>query len=146
MSLSKNAIASTYPLPVYNYRVTIDTDTWAFSEVSGLSVSYDKVVYKHGLSYLTGSRIIRAQQNEINITLKRGMAPRRNQLYSWFANPLVKDIFIDLCNQQGEAVIRWKVIKAQPLKMEGPSFSADGTSAAVESMEVIAQEIIIEYF
>ena len=145
MALTKETIQATYPLPAYNYKVMIDTETLAFSEVSGLTVSYEKVVYKHGLSYLTGPAIIRAQPNDIMITLKRGVAAKRSYLYNWLAGKQVKDIFIDLCDEKGHAVVRWKVSKALPLKMESPSFSADGNNIALESLELIAQNISIEY-
>ena len=36
MALSKDDIKTAYPLPVYNYKVEIGSDTVAFSEVSGL--------------------------------------------------------------------------------------------------------------
>ena len=146
MGLTKDIIQSSYPLPVYNYKVIVDTETLSFSEVSGLSVSYEKVIYKHGLSYLMGPNIIRAQQNEIMITLKRGVVAKRTHLYDWFTGNSVKDIFIDLCDEQGNAVIRWKVSKALSLKMEAPSFNAEGNNVAIESIDVIAQNISIEYF
>ena len=146
MALTKDIIQSSYPLPVYNYKVTVDEETLSFSEVSGLSVSYDKVTYKHGLSYLMGPNIIRAQQNEIIITLKRGVVAKRSYLYDWITGNSVKDIFIDLCDEQGNAVIRWKISKAIPLKIEAPSFSAEGNNVAIESVDVIAQNISIEYF
>src|SRR3954469_19035794 len=135
MALTKDLIQSSYPLPAYNYKVIVDTETLSFSEVSGLSVSYEKVIYKHGLSFLAGPGIIRAQQNEIIITLKRGVVAKRTYLYDWFTGNSVKDIFIDLCDEQGNAIIRWKASKALPLKMEAPSFIAESNSIAIESVE-----------
>ena len=38
MALTKEQIATDYPLPVYNYRVNIADETIAFSEVSGLDI------------------------------------------------------------------------------------------------------------
>ena len=43
MAQSKEEIKAAYPLPVYNYRVEIGSDAVAFSEVSGLSISYETV-------------------------------------------------------------------------------------------------------
>ncbi len=145
MALTKENIRDTYPLPVYNYKVVVDTETLSFSEVSGLSVSYEKVVYKHGLSYLTGPVFIRAQQAQINVTLKRGVASKRTQLYDWFAAKAVKDVYVELCDEKGNAVVRWKVSKALPFKMDSPTFTADGTTVAIESIELVAHEISIEY-
>ena len=146
MALTKDIIQSSYPLPAYNYKVIVDAETLSFSEVSGLSINYEKVIYKHGLSYRMGTGIIRAQPNEITITLKRGVVAKRAYLYNWLNSNTVKDIFIDLCDEQGNAIIRWKVSKALPLKMEAPTFSAESNNIAIESVEVIAQDISIEYF
>lgn len=147
MATTKQIIEAAYPLPAYNYKVTVDSETLSFSEVSGLNLSYEKVVYKHGLSYALGANIVRAQQNEITVTLKRGVVAKRSQLYNWFAGNDRKDIFIDLCDEEGNAVVRWKINKALPLKMDAPSFNAtDNNSVAIESVDVIAQEISIEYF
>lgn len=146
MATAKKIIQAAYPLPVYNYKVTVDSETLSFSEVSGLTTNYEKVVYKHGLSYAVGPTIVRAQQNEITVTLKRGVVAKRSQLYDWFNGNYAKDIFVDLCDEEGNAVVRWKIKKALPLKMEAPSFTAESNSVAIESIEVIAQEISIEYF
>lgn len=145
MALPKDAIKTGYPLPSYNYKVILESDTLAFSEVSGLNIEYERVIYKHGFSYLMGSNIIRAQRNAITITLRRGVVAKRNQLYGWLTSNSVKDISIDLCDEIGNPVIRWKVSKAQPLKMEGPAFNANGNDVAIESVELIAQDIQIEY-
>jgi phage tail-like protein len=146
MALTKDKIQSSYPLPAYNYKVIVDAETLSFSEVSGLSLSYEKVIYKNGLSFLMGPNFIRAQPNEITITLKRGVVAKRAHLYNWFTSNSAKDIFIDLCDEQGNAVIRWKVSKALPLKIEAPAFNSDGNNIAIESVDVIAQDISIEYF
>ena len=41
MALTKDEIKTAYPLPVYNYRVEIGDAAVAFSEVSGLNITYD---------------------------------------------------------------------------------------------------------
>ena len=45
MAQDKAYIAANYPLPAYNYRVTIDGIVVSFAEVSGLSVEYEPVTY-----------------------------------------------------------------------------------------------------
>ena len=46
MATTTDDIKAAYPLPVYNYRVEIGSDAVSFSEVSGLSISYDTTTYK----------------------------------------------------------------------------------------------------
>lgn len=145
MPLSKDSIKSAYPLPVYNYKVMVGSATLAFSEVSGLTLEYEKVTYKHGFSYLFGANLIRGQRQAITITLKRGVVAKRRDLYDWLQNKTVKDIAIDLCDEKGLAVIRWKVSKALVLKMETSGFNAGGNEVAIESVELAAQDLNIEY-
>lgn len=144
MALSKSAMTA-YPLPVYNYRVTVGGETFAFSEVSGLAMEYDKVIYKDGYSYREGPEIVRTQPREVNLTLKRGIVARHNELFGWLTDRVRKDIFVDLCGPDGEAMVRWKVLKAMPLKVEAPTFSASGNDIAIETLQLVAAELKIEH-
>jgi phage tail-like protein len=95
---------------------------------------------------MMGTNIIWGQQLEINIVLKRGVVANRGQLYAWLNQKEKKDILIDLCNEEGAPLVRWKVNKAMPYKMEGPTLNADGNEIAIESIEMIADELHLEYF
>lgn len=145
MPLDKDSIKTGYPLPAYNYKVMVGADTLAFSEVSGLNLEYEKVTYKHGFSYLTGANIIRGQQQAITIILKRGIVAKRRNLYDWLQNQIVKNIAIDLCDESGLAVVRWKVSKALVLKMETAGFNAGGNEITIETVELAAHDLSIEY-
>ena len=46
MAVSTDDIKTAYPLPVYNYKVEINGEAVAFSEVSGLSINYGTTTYK----------------------------------------------------------------------------------------------------
>jgi len=46
MALTNAQIKTDYPLPVYTYRVEIAGAAIGFSEVSGLSISYETTTYK----------------------------------------------------------------------------------------------------
>lgn len=153
MATSHQVIADTYPLQVYNYRVTIDSTTIAFSEISGLAIEYEKVIYKDGLSFLMGYDIMRGQQQQVHVTMKRGVVKGDDSLYDWMDFSILerilqrtrKDITIDLCDDSGKAIVRWKVIKAIPMKFEAPTFNASSNEVAIESMELFAQGLTIEY-
>src|SRR4051812_25277146 len=63
-----------YPLPSYNFRVTIDGAVIGCSEVSGLSREYGTVTYRHGLSFLEGEELVRFSLSKFSqITLKKGV-------------------------------------------------------------------------
>jgi phage tail-like protein len=155
MAISKDQIKKAYPLPVYNYKVEIGGNTVAFSEVSGLSISYEKTTYKESPteSGAPGPRVMHmpAQRSASTVTLKKGvvLGASVTTLYGWISGIQTnqvekKDIHIRLCDEKGDAVISWKVTNAFPTKLDAPAFSANSNEVAVESMELTADGISIE--
>ena len=152
MAQSKKQIKNTYPLPVYNYRVTIGELTLGFSEVSGLNVSYEPVTYKHGYSFAMGARIIPGMRQPVRLTLKRGIAKGSDFLAGWlhdvYAEPFKnkeQDVVLDLCDETGQSVVRWTIYGAMPIKLDAPAFNASSNEVALESLELVAHEIKIDY-
>ena len=157
MAVDKSVIKSTYPLPSYNYRVTVLKDgeslVVGFSEVSGLHVEYEPVSYSHGLSFKLGGRIIPGKRQQIKITLKRGLVKGNNFLQSWFSGVYTdpffasakRDILIDLCDETGTAVVRWTVTGALPVKLEASNFAADSNDVAIETLELVAHRLKVDY-
>jgi len=157
MADDQDHIKANYPLPAYNYRVTImqdgDSTVFSFAEVSGLSVEYEPVTYVHGLSFLLGAKIIPGKRQPISLTMKRGIVQGRDDLQKWidktYSDPFYsgakRDILIDLCDEAGEAVIRWKVQGALPVKMEAPTFDVNSNDVAIESMEFVAHGLQVDY-
>lgn len=150
-------IRASYPLPVYNYRVTVlndgDATVLSFATVSGLAMEYEAVTYRHGMSFLTGVRSIPGMAQPVEITLTRGVAPSADFLASWLASSNRggftsvdrRDIVIDLCDQKGEAVVRWTVTGALPVKIDAPSFDAAANEVAIESLALLAHNLHIDY-
>ena len=152
MTQAKDQIKASYPLPVYNFRVTLGDSTIGFSEVSGLNIDYEPVTYKHGLSFVMGVKIIPGMRQPIKLTLKKGVVQDKDFLSKWlqdvYADPfkdMKKDILIDLCDETGKAVVRWKVLRALPTKLEAPTFNADSNEVAVEILELVAHDIQVDY-
>jgi phage tail-like protein len=155
MAIPKEDIKTAYPLPVYNYRVEIGSDAVAFSEVSGLNISYETTAYKESPveSGVPGPRVMHmpAQAPATTLTLKKGVVRGSSvaALYDWINDIQInqaekKDIFIRLCDENGDPVISWKVTNAFPTKLEAPTFDANSNDAAVESMELTADGVSIE--
>jgi len=155
MALSKEDIKTAYPLPVYNYRIEIGSDAAAFSEVSGLSKSYETTTYKESPveSGAPGPRVMHmpAQPPAATVTLKKGIVRGASvaTLYSWINSTQLnqtekKDIFVRLCDENGDPVISWKVTNAFPTKLDAPTFDANANDVAVESMELTADGVTME--
>jgi phage tail-like protein len=152
MAQDKEQVKTTYPLPVYNYRVTVGDSAIGFSEVSGLNIAYEPVTYKHGLSFVMGVKIIPGMRQPIKLTMKKGVVKEKDFLSKWlqdvYADPfkdVKKDILVDLCDESGKAVVRWKVLGALPTKLDGPTFNADSNEVAVETLELVAHDIQVDY-
>ena len=157
MALDKSDIKATYPLPSYNYRVTILHETRAmvisFAEVSGLRLEYEPVTYKHGLSFVRGVQILPGMPQPIRVTMRKGLVQGQDFLYQWldstYAVPLSpstpRDILIDLCDEAGQAVARWTVQGALPVRLEAPTFDANSNDVAIETLELVAHGLQVDY-
>nr|VFK62426.1 MAG: conserved hypothetical phage tail region protein [Candidatus Kentron sp. UNK]VFK70499.1 MAG: conserved hypothetical phage tail region protein [Candidatus Kentron sp. UNK] len=153
MAETKADIKSVYPLPSYNYRVTVGgSEVVSFSEVSGLDLEYEPVRYKHGLSFWMGEKIIPGMQQPIELTMNKGIVKNRDYLSKWmsdaYGNPFSmrkRDVLVQLCDEVGKPVVAWKVKGALPVKLTGPTFDADSNEVAMETMELVAYGLEINY-
>lgn len=153
MAMTKDQIKTSYPLPVYNFRVEIDGSTVGFSEVSGLNIAYETITYTESATSGPGPRILHmpGKPKVITLTMKKGVVTGVSvaTLYNWIngiaLNRVVKkDIVIRLCDENGAAVVSWKVVNAFPTQLDAPSFTASSNDVAVESMQLTADAIFIE--
>jgi phage tail-like protein len=154
MAVSPQTIRTDYPLPVYNYRVEIEGETVAFSEVSGLSIGYEVTTYKESpTSGAAGPRTMHmpAQNTPPTITMKKGLVRAKSlkALYRWIqtieTNLIEKrNIFVRLCDEKGTPVISWKVVNAFPTKLTAPTFDAKSNDVAIETLELKADLITME--
>jgi len=153
MALTTDQIRATYPLPVYSYKVEIDGKTVAFSEVSGLSVAYETTTYVESPTTGVGPRTLRmpGQVKAVTVTMKKGVVVGVSvpTLFAWINSIQLnrvnkKDIYVRLCDEAGAAVVSWKVINAFPTKLDAPSFTASSNDVAVESLELMADGVVVE--
>ena len=173
MAISKDQIKTQYPLPAYNYRVTIlpanvgslpaGADlaglgtSIACSEVSGLSMEVETVTYQHGFSFLTGFHVIPGQRKEVKLTIKKGITASSSYFSDWIKliYPLVapkpiglmrkRDILVDLCDETASPVVRWIVSKALPTRLEAPTFDATTNEVAFERLELVAHQLKVDF-
>ena len=155
MALSPDDIKNRYPLPVYNYKVEINGEIIAFSEVSGLSKSFETHTYKESKTDQPGAgpviMYMPAQIQPINITLKKGYVRTKNLpvFYNWINATRInqiekKDIKVRLTDEEGNAVVTWTVVNAFPTKLDAPTFDANSNDVAIESMELMADDLFME--
>lgn len=102
MATEKKEIKAEYPLPAYNYRMTILPEGFqdipsgtellekldavsviSCSEISGLSMEVETTVYKHGFSFLTGFQVIPGQSKEVRLSIKKGITTNSSYFSDW---------------------------------------------------------------
>jgi phage tail-like protein len=138
---------SRYPLPAYNFKVTVNGETMSFSEVSGLTVEYETTVYRHGLSYWEGEEIRKqVYQKFTPVTFKRGIVRGWSQLHDWLKEKdVTRAVKVSLCDEEGVPAVTWSIARAIAIKLEAPAFEAATGVAAVETLEVMAAGISLEH-
>ncbi|MFC5473725.1 phage tail protein [Paraherbaspirillum soli] len=148
MSISKEQIAASYPIPTYRYRVTVGNDEMAFSAVSGLELGFETMEYKDGLGNWFQ---MPGQAAALNISLKRGIFLGQSQLYDWISSISLnqvekKDISISLTNESGsELLVTWNIIDAFPTKLTAPSFDASSNEVAIEELCLLALRMTVQF-
>ena len=153
MAMTKDQIKTAYPLPAYNFRVEIDGQTVGFSEVTGLSIGYETISYVESPTAGLGPRFMHmpGKKTPPKITLKKGVVTGVSvaTLFAWINSIQLnrvdkKDIVVRLCDENGTAVVSWKVLNAFPTKLDAPTFTASSNDVAIESMELMADGVSVE--
>jgi phage tail-like protein len=154
-TVTKDDIAANYPLPVYSYKVDIDGETVAFSEVSGLNLSFETTTYKESLydgQTQGGPNVMAmpAQLSEVKVTLKKGLVKAKSMpvLYDWLNTTALnkidkKDIVVSLCDESGAPVVTWTVKNAFPNKLDMPTLDTNSNDVAIETMELTADRVFM---
>ncbi len=140
---------ATYPIPAFHYKVSWQNLDIGFSDVSGLTQEIQAIEYRDGL--MAGSTLPLKRpgiRKANNISLKRGIVAKNNDLFTWFNNggaPNVerRDITITLLNDEGEPVMVWTISQAWPVKCEGPALKATGNEIAIETIELAHEGISV---
>jgi phage tail-like protein len=130
------------PYVSFNFLVEIDGITRAaFQEASGLDSTIDVIEHREGGENIT-TRKYPGQVKYSNISLKRGMT-EDHDLYDWHRQWVTgdpagqrKNGSIVLLDRQGQEKARWNFFNAWPAKWTGPSFNAEGTDIAIETLEL----------
>jgi len=146
MAQSKDDQKQAYPLPAYNFRVRIDETVMSFAEVSGIGAEFDKVTYRHGLSFMEGEAITTFNYDSfVTVTLKRGVVVGASPLflYEWLKQGDLRTLAVSLCNEIGDPVISWNIAKAVPVKLQAPAFDAKTNEASIESVDLAVRGITL---
>lgn len=146
MALPANVQRTSYPLALYNFRVTVAETSMSFTEVSGIAVEYDHVTYRHGLSFAEGEQIQTFYFDKfVTVTCKRGTILGKDPLFlhDWLKKRDLRSMEISLCDEKGIPVLSWKIAAAVPVSLKAPTFSAGTNEASIDTVELRARGVSV---
>lgn len=129
----------------YNFHVEIDgISRGAFHEVSGLDSTVDVVEHREG-GWNQTPRKLPGQTKHSAIVLKWGFNVDRD-LIDWHQRIVDgeierKDGSIVLLDRRNAEVARWNFTRAWPSKYTGPSFNAEASDVAIETLELVHEGV-----
>ena len=140
------------PYGAFNFIVTIGGDPIAaFQEVSGLDSENTPMEYREGADPFNTTRKLPGMEKYPPCTLKRGIT---GSLYLWTwrkevrdgssSFPPVREVVIELLNDQHDSVFKWKLTNAWCSKLSGPALNAKGNEIAIETMELAYDRLDVE--
>ncbi len=136
------------PYAVHNFLVVIDGVTTAgFSECSGLSMETDAIEYRNG-DEVTHVRKLPGLSKYANITFKRGFTTDK-KLWEWRKKVLDGKTerasgSITLLDEARQTAMRWNFREAWPRKLDGPTFNAKTNDVAIETLEIVVEQLEVE--
>ncbi|MDX2304726.1 MAG: phage tail protein [Microscillaceae bacterium] len=138
-----------YPIPVFSFRVDWQGKNVGFSEVSGLTQEIQIIEYRSGVDTMHATSKMPGIRKVNNITLKRGISAGDNEFFKWLSTVKLntierRDITVSLLNENGDPLMVWKILRAFPIKVEGPGLKANGNEVAIESIELACEAMTTE--
>ncbi len=125
-----------YPTARFHFSVEWGSARIDFSEVTGLNQENQTIEYRDGS---TPVRIPSKKPNLRqfnNITLRHGIVKSDSAFFKWLSTAERRDVIVSQLNEKHEAVKKWKLHKAFPVKVEAPQLKATANEFAIESIEI----------
>ncbi len=128
-----------YPLTQLRFEVQWKGGNASFSEVSGLTIETAMIEYRGGTDTTLTTRKLPGLMKYSDITLSRGILKGDNDLFTWWTlnqqgKHEQRDVTINLMDEAGATTVTWSIVRAWPLKVDGPSLNAKGSDVAIEKL------------
>lgn len=132
--------AQTWPVPQFHFSVEIsNVGKMSCKEVSGLDVEMDVIEYRSGDMHGGTKGKIPGLRKCGDVTLKKVMFKNDQKLWDWICQ--IKrntvqyvSVIIDLLDESGSPVQRWKLSNACPLKYTVEGLNADSSNVLMETV------------
>lgn len=148
------AVLRERPYNNFNFLVDLgtgDTDgpTAGFSEVIIPAAAVDVIEYRTGNAKEGGVMKLPGREYYGNAILKRGIVGSLD-LYAWWDDTRnggrpMRTVTIQLQSEdRAQIVMTWKLLRAWPCKIEGPTLKGKGTDVAIETLELAFERLELE--
>jgi phage tail-like protein len=143
--------ANSNPYSSFNFTVSINGSVAAaFQEVSGLDSENTPIEYREGADAFNTVRKLPGIEKYPHAVLKRGLT---GSLYLWqwrtetreggTSFPQIRNVVIQLQDEQHRSVYKWTLLNAWCTKLSGPSLKGQGNEIAIETLELAYDRIDI---
>lgn len=138
------------PYGAYNFLVEMGDGTDAksalggFADVSGIGTENTLIEYRQGNDKENRVRKIPGLHKASDVTFKRGLMGIKN-MWEWVEatrkDPSTqRNLTITLNDETGNAVMKWKLVNARPMKWTGPTLAAKGGGDMAMEELVVSSE------
>jgi phage tail-like protein len=135
------------PLLACSFLVTVNGETIAFAEATGLTIEREQSTYKHGLSEWEGEvlQTYRSPRHQ-RLSLKRAVFGGDTRFFDWLMKDDAEERAMDLAmiDATGGPALIWRIKKAVPVKISGPSLVASSNEVALETLELMVAGVSVE--
>lgn len=144
--------AAIWPLVKFSFKVMWDKDEIIFQEVSGLSSETQVIEYRGGSSKTFSTVKMPGIQKFNNITFKKGTFQNDSTLWTKYVgkdggikmNTIPRaSVTISLLDETGQIAMSWSLLNAFPVKMQVTDMKSDANEAAIETMEVAHEGLML---
>lgn len=139
-----------WPLPSFYFKVKLGSvGEISFKEVSGLDAEAQIIEYRDGDSKQFSTVKMPGIKKYSNVSLKKGVFAKDNKLFDWFNKIALntiqrEEVTISLLDEKGNPTMVWTLINAWPTKVTGVSLKSDGNEAAIESLDLAHEGLVIK--
>jgi phage tail-like protein len=139
---------SVWPLPKFYFQVKWDSEVMSFQEVSGLDTEAQIIEYRSGDNPVFSTVKMPGLKKSGNVTMKKGVFKSDNKFWDWFSKIKMNTIkrvpvTISLLDEAGAPTMVWTLANAWPTKITGTDLKSDGNEAAIESIEIAHEGLVI---
>jgi phage tail-like protein len=137
-----------WPLPKFYFQVKWDNAVMSFQEVSGLDAEAQIIEYRSGDNPVFSTVKMPGLKKSGNVTMKKGVFKSDNKFWLWFDEIKMntikrKSVIISLLDEGGNPTMVWTLANAWPTKITGTDLKSDGNEAAIESIEIAHEGLVI---